>query len=186
MNQTYTSPSGKEFLVSLSGVDSGYNAEDVYDFCLDNSEWAMAVKGSSNEIIQKYRLAQIDKTDSKAYGMTLCIVDGAKYKSMIFSRMNKENGLGAWMVYDGVDLDYAKQITSEEKVLERKGAREVEVWKQTPSHGDNHYLDCEVYAMCMADVLKVRYMMPEVEEKNQKENVNQDDNWIKQNGKEWI
>ena len=30
-------------------------------------------------------------------------------------------------------------------------------WVPKASHGDNHYLDCEVYAMCAADILGARY-----------------------------
>lgn len=184
-NQTFSSPNGKEYLVSLVGVDTGYNSEEAYEYCLDNMEWAKAVKGSSVEILQKYRRTTIDKLDSKAYGMELYIVDGGKYKDMISTRMAKENGIGSWMVYDGVDEDYAQQITSEEKVTERKGAREVSVWKKKTSHGDNHYLDCEVYAMCMADLLHVRYMVPETTKKQDEEVVPSEDGWLN-NTKGWI
>ncbi len=184
-NQTFSSPKGKEYLVSLVGVDTGYNSEEAYEYCLDNMEWAKAVKGSSVEILQKYRRTTIDKLDSKAYGMELYIVDGGKYKDMISTRMAKENGIGSWMVYDGVDEDYAQQITSEEKVTERKGAREVSVWQKKTSHGDNHYLDCEVYAMCMADLLHVRYMVPETTKKQDEEVVPSEDGWLN-NTKGWI
>lgn len=30
------------------------------------------------------------------------------------------------------------------------------VWKQKHSHGDNHYLDCEVYAFAAAEIMGVR------------------------------
>ena len=184
LNQTFSSPDGKEFLVSLVGVDTGYNTEEAYEYCLENIEWARAVKGSSTEILQKYRKTNIDKIDSKAYGMELYVVDGGKYKDMIATRIDKENGVGSWMVYDGVDDDYAKQITSEEKVTEKKGGREINVWQKKKSHSDNHYLDCEVYAMCMADLLHVRYMVPGQNEEQQK--IQQtDDDWIG-NKKGWI
>lgn len=186
MNQTFSSLNGTTHLVNLTLVDSGNDTENVYEFCLNNQEWAMACKGSSNEIMAKYKINNIDKIDSKAYGMSLCIVDGSKYKDMINARIRKENGVGSWMVYDGVDMDYAKQVTSEEKVIERKGGRDVEVWRPKTSHADNHYLDCEVYAAAAADLLHVRYMMPQ-EDSNEKVSVQQEtsSNWINKD-KGWI
>lgn len=185
MNQSFSSLNGNSFIVNLALIDSGNDTENVYEFCLENQEWAMPVKGSSNEIIAKYKISNIDKIDSKAYGMRLCIVDGAKYKDMIFSRIKKENGLGSWMVYDGTDDDYARQITSEEKVIERKGGRDVEVWRPKTSHADNHYLDCEVYAACAADLLHVRYMMPEQQPQEIKQEPSDNNGWIN-NNKGWI
>lgn len=183
MNQSFSSPNGQSHLVNLTLIDSGNDTENVYQFCVDNQDWAMACKGSSNTILAKYKLTNIDKIDSCAYGMRLCIVDGSQYKNMIYARMRKENGLGSWMVYDGIDMDYARQVTSEEKVIERRGGRDVEVWKTKTSHADNHYLDCEVYAAAAADLLHVRYMMPQGNEQ-ESEQTNQD-SWIN-NNKEWI
>ena len=77
------------------------------------------------------------------------------------------------------------QITSEEKVTERKGAREINVWKKKTSHGDNHYLDCEVYAMCMADLLHVRYMVPEANKLQDEDVVPEKESWLN-NTKGWI
>ena len=116
--------------------------------------------------------------------MELYMVDGSKYKDMIATRMGKENGVGAWMVYDGIDEDYANQVTSEEKVMKRVGSREISVWKKKISHADNHYLDCEVYAMCMADLLHVRYMVPE-QNSGAKEESKEENNWLSEK-KGWI
>lgn len=42
-----------------------------------------------------FKLSKINKSDSKAFGMNLVLVDGDKYKDMIAGRMKKENGRGA-------------------------------------------------------------------------------------------
>ena len=75
---------------------------------------------------------------------------------MIAARMRRPNGSGSWMVYKGCDLDYAQQVTSEHKVTERSGGRQVERWVPKSTHAANHYLDCEVYAACAADLNNVR------------------------------
>ncbi len=63
---------------------------------------------------------------------------------------------GSWMVYQGCDREYAEQVTAEHKVNVRSGKKNVLTWVQKNSHGDNHYLDCEVYAAAAADILDVQ------------------------------
>ena len=60
------------------------------------------------------------------------------------------------MVYQGCDREYAEQVTAEHKVNVRTGRKNVLTWVQKNSHGDNHYLDCEVYSAAAADILGVR------------------------------
>lgn len=160
MNSPLYDRNGNLYQVNLCAIDSGARTDEVYDFCVYNQEWAVPVKGSSNPILSKYRMTTIDKIDSKAYGMRLYLVDGAQYKDMIVSRISRPNGTGSWMVHKGCDRDYAEQICAEEKVIEKHGNKEVEVWKTVSSHAANHYLDTEVYAAVAADLLHVRYLNP--------------------------
>lgn len=163
MNLPYKGRDGKDYQVNLCAVDSGDRTDEVYDFCAINQEWAVPVKGSSNPLLSRYKVTTIDKTDSKAYGLRLYLVDGGQYKDMIAGRLNRPNGPGSWMVFQGCDRDYAEQICAEEKVLEKKGGRQVEVWRPKSSHAANHYLDAEVYAALAADLLHVRYLQqPEI------------------------
>lgn len=159
MNLSYQRESdGASFVVSLALVDSGDNTDLVYDFCANNQEWAMPSKGASHSMDTHFRLSKVNRTDSKAYGMTLVLIDTGKYKDMIAGRMRKENGTGSWMVFQGVGLDYAEQVTAEHKVNVKSGKRTVQSWVLKNSHADNHYLDCEVYAFCAADMLGIRTM----------------------------
>ena len=66
------------------------------------------------------------------------------------------NGRGSWMVYEGCDYEYATQVTAEHKVNVKKNGVVKQVWQLKHSHGDNHFLDAEVYAMAAADILGVR------------------------------
>lgn len=159
MNLQYKREDGTPMVVNLALVDSGNDTDSVYDFCADNSEWATAVKGSSNPLQGNYyKVSSINKATSKAYGLQLVIVDGGKYKDMIASRMRKPNGRGSWMVYKGCDLEYAQQVTAEHKVNVKQGGRTQQRWVPKASHADNHYLDCEVYSLAAADILGVRMM----------------------------
>lgn len=145
-------------VVALALIDSGDNTDAVYDFCADNSEWALPSKGASHPMETHFRVSHVNRVDSKAYGMSLVIIDTGKYKDMIAGRMLKKNGAGngSWMVYQGCDLEYAEQVTSEHKVNERSGQRVTQKWVLKKSHADNHFLDCEVYAMAAADMLGAR------------------------------
>ena len=87
--------SGDRLVPSLCLIDSGYDADSTYDFCANNADRALPVKGSSNPMMSHFKLSKINKSDSKAFGMNLVLVDGDKYKDMIAGRMKKENGRGA-------------------------------------------------------------------------------------------
>ena len=192
MNYGYLKENGEQLVVSLCLIDSGFDTDAVYDFCANNSDWALPVKGSSRVMTEHFHLSKINKSDSKAYGMNLCVVDGGKYKDMIAARMKKDNGRGAWMVYNGCDMEYAKQVTAEHKVQIKRGEQLVQVWELKASHTDNHYLDTEVYAFAGADILGVRsmHLMEEqkVEEKKERPKEQQEspeESWIKAN-EDWI
>ncbi len=193
MNTTFSKRDGTQYQVNLCAIDSGDQTEDVYDFCAMNQDWAIPVKGSSNPMLSRYRISTIDKINSKAYGMRLVLVDTSQYKSMIAARLNRPNGKGSWMVYQGCDEEYAEQVTSEHKVLVKKGDKQIEVWQPKTPTAANHYLDCEVYAAAAADLLHVRYLQEETpaEEPSRKPEPTQngfiktDGSWINQKGG-WI
>ena len=192
MNYGYLKENGDQLVVSLCLIDSGFDTDAVYDFCANNSDWALPVKGSSRAMTEHFHLSKINKTDSRAYGMNLCVVDGGKYKDMIAARMKKENGRGAWMVYNGCDMEYAKQVTAEHKVQIKKGDQLVQVWELKASHTDNHLLDCEVYAFAAADILGVRSMhlmeeqkQEEIKERPPEKKESPEESWIKTN-ENWI
>lgn len=188
MNTPFEDKKGNTYQVNLCGIDSGDRTDEVYDFCAYNQDWAVPVKGSSTPLYSRYKISVIDRSESKAHGMRLYLADGAQYKDVIAGRMNKSNGPGSWMVFEGCDKEYAEQICSEEKVIEKKGGREVEVWKPKTTRAANHYLDAEVYAALAADLLHVRYLnlerkgdvqderLPRSEPKVEKPNINQ---WIR-------
>jgi len=170
-------------------MDSGYEADAVYDFCATNAEWAKPAKGSSTPMQSHFKLSTVNKDASKAYGMDLVMVDGGKYKDMIASRMHRKNDNGSWMVYKGCDEEYDEQVTAEHKILVKNGNSKPRLgWVSKHSHADNHFLDCEVYAMVAADTLGVRmlYLQNIQEQLEQKpEQYVPEEEWIKEN-EDWV
>ena len=176
MNNIYLDKNGKRYCVNLVAIDSGYNAEDTYTYCYFNSEWAVSVKGSSKPLgDSKFKLTLLDKVNKIYNGIKLYLVDTAKYKDNIAMRLKRPAGIGAFNLYNGCDEEYVKQITSEEKIVRKEGNKIIEEWKTKTSHADNHYLDCEVYAMLAADLLGIRYMkLDKIENQNAGKNDNED------------
>lgn len=89
------------------------------------------------------------------------------------------------MVYKDCDEEYAKQVTAEHKVFETaaNGKRRLK-WVLKHSHADNHYLDCEVYAMAAAEILGVRSLHLQQEgrayENQRTEEERPEEAWIRQ------
>ncbi len=189
MDRPYHDLNGNTFFINLCLIDSGDRTDEVYDFCYINQGLFSPLKGSSNPIPQRYRLSTIEKKDSTAKGMQLVICDGSYYKDFIFNRLNREDE-DAWFVYDGCDAEYAQQVTAEHKILKKVNGRDVWVWAKKRSGIDNHYLDCEVYCSCAADVMGAFDLLhPEESEEIQVTTTSgekQESNWIETGGDDWI
>lgn len=191
MNLEYQNEAGDGMLVRLCLIDSGDQTDAVYDFCANNSEYALPVKGSSQALLSHYKISKVNKQDSSAYGIQLIMVDGNKYKDMIAGRMHKQNGKGSWMVFNGIDYEYCNQVTAEHKVNVKKNGVTKQVWQPKHTHADNHYLDAEVYCMAAADICGARSMHlqnTETEEQAEQETgekYHPEENWISKYEK-WI
>ena len=190
MNLNYEKRDGTKLSPSLVLVDSGDQTDKVYDFCVDTADYTLPSKGASRKLETDYKFSVINKTGSRANGTTLVIIDTAKYKDRIAAKMQRENGTGAWMVFDGIDDDYARQVTSEYKISERQAnGSKVMKWVQKSAHRDNHYLDAEVYAMAAADIRGARTWHLERCEPEQRktESISKEEQWIQENELEgWI
>ncbi len=181
MNFEYKKTNGEKFIISQALVDSGDQTDMVYEFCLYNSDWAIACKGIADDR-NNYRISRINKIGANWDGQPLILVDGGKYKDLIAARLRRPNGIGSCMVHADCDLDYAEQLTNEHKVAEGTGHKRKLVWRPKYSHADNHYLDCRVYASCAADLcgaraLKYEEDMAKVRKKKKKP---------RNNGEDWI
>lgn len=189
MNLEYVKRNKEKLTVDLVLIDSGDQTDAVYEFCAGNSDWALPCKGTDSKDAH-YRISKINKSDSRAYGMRLVLVDGGRYKDSIAARMRRENGVGSWMVYHGCDWNYAEQVTAEHKVNVKNGnGKTVLKWVVKKSHAENHYLDAEVYAYAAGDIMGIRRMhlneIAEEEPEIKQEESESEEQWIKQN-ESWI
>ena len=193
INQTYYDAKGRDWYIDLALIDSGDQTDQVYDFCYVHNPLTVPVKGSSTPIPARYRVSAIQREGSAARGMNLIICDGSYYKTMIYAKINAVDG--SWQVFDGVDQEYCEQITNEHKVFERKNGVGSWVWRPKTSGAPNHYLDCEVYAACAADLLGAFALLEDPPEPAAEESTYQreeeDENWFGDNedddwGDDWL
>lgn len=193
INQTCYDAKGRDWYIDLTLIDSGDQTDQVYDFCYVHNPLTVPVKGSSTPIPARYRVSAIQREGSAARGMNLIICDGSYYKTMIYAKINAVDG--SWQVFDGVDQEYCEQITNEHKVFERKNGVGSWVWRPKTSGAPNHYLDCEVYAACAADLLGAFALLedtPEVvAEESTYQREEEDENWFGDNedddwGDDWL
>ncbi len=190
MNFNYMKRDGSKLTPSLVLVDSGDQTDMVYDFCADTSDYTLPAKGASKRLETDYKYSVINKAGSRACGINLVIIDTAKYKDRIAARLQRENGAGSWMVFSGIDEEYAEQVTAEHKINERQAnGISVQKWVKKSSHGDNHYLDAEVYAMAAADIRGARSWHLERYEPpvKKQEPLSSEEQWIQSNELEgWL
>lgn len=156
MNQNFYDRNKNGYIVNLCAVDSGDQTDDVYDFCAINSQWAVPVKGASSQLQGRYRRSTIDRVGSRANGQALYLVDTNHYKDTLFARIQRDEEDGGWFIYEGCDPEYCEMIASEHKVIKKYNGRLSSVWEVKAVGRDNHYLDCEVYAMLAADLCGIR------------------------------
>jgi phage terminase large subunit GpA-like protein len=176
----YPSTLGEVFHVNLACIDSGYNADEVYQFCAMNQGICLPTKGSSKAMRSRYSATKLDKF----YGLLLYIFDPNQFKDFISGRLTVPAGApGSWNVYQGCDRLYADMVCSEQKEERKdKKGRITYEWQPISSHSQNHMLDVEVNCSLAAEIAGVRYLVepvPVVVEPSDSRDSVRKRNWIK-------
>lgn len=144
--------------VSLGGIDSKYRGAEVRELCkkwpsrlypVEGSSTAMAVPYLRTTTQRNARTGQIIKL-----GHAYWRIKTGHYKTEMMELM--DGGKGLWHLYEGVDLDYlAHQVSEHRVIVQNKAGQNVGVWRKKGPGIQNHYYDCEVYALAMADIKKL-------------------------------
>ncbi|MBP2657891.1 MAG: Phage terminase large subunit [Firmicutes bacterium] len=157
----YPSVLGEVYNINLACIDSGYNTDEVYQFCAMHQEVCLPTKGSSKAMRSRYSATKIDKY----FGLLLYVFDPNQFKDFIAGRLSVPVGEpGSWNVYKDCDRRYADMICAEQKVeLKDKKGRITYEWQPISSHAQNHMLDVEVNCTLAAEIAGVRYLIePEI------------------------
>lgn len=169
---SYAHAQGFGLTVSAAGLDSsdGQTNDAVYHYVRSRRHRGvklMAIKGkfeinTDREIVTPPKKIDLSNNNTKAarYGLQVFIVGTGKAKDLIDGRLKLTgNGPGRMHWYDSVRDDYYEQITSEIKAPSRQRSGK-KVW-QKKSGVRNEALDCEVYALHAARVLKLHIRKPD-------------------------
>ena len=72
-----------------------------------------------------------------------------------------------WNIYKDPDREYVKQLNAKFLIekTDKKGAKKIE-WR-TRRHGQDHYWDCELYALCLSKVVGLGDITKNEEKKDQ-------------------
>ena len=135
INRNYADTNGVIRNVNLACIDSGYNTDDVYNFCAQHMDVLVPTKGSSLPLKSRYNVTILDKR-AAGFGLRLYIMDPNQMKNFIASRMMIDAGAhGSWNVYRDIEREYADQICAEQRVEQRdKKGRVSVVWEKISSH----------------------------------------------------
>lgn len=143
------------------GVDSGFRANTVYNWVRGRPN-AFALKGGdgwSRPAISLPSLVDIDFRGKKIKnGATLWTVGTWSLKAQLYSDLRKLRQVegaeieppGACHFGQFLDENYFKQITGEYLKEEKFRGRVRRVWAE---RGANHFLDCRIYNLALADYL---------------------------------
>lgn len=152
-------------------IDAGYDTQNVYRAVLRDPARVKAVRGENEQMAQPITLRRgtykpPPGTADRAGQVWVHRIDTNHFKdrltAMIAGEIEdvSESGevvgrIAQWDLNAVEDDDYTRQMTAEHKVYERKGRSHIQRWKKISEHADNHYWDCEVYQVALADIVRV-------------------------------
>lgn len=186
MSRRYADANGEAHMVNLVCIDSGYNTDEVYQFCIRHADQCVPTKGASKKLTSRYNITVLDK--GIGVGLRLYNFDTAQFKDFIQGRLSIDAGnKGSWNVYKGIDRRYCDQVCSEQKVehKDKKGRITLE-WEKISSHAQNHMLDVETNNALAAEILGVRYLSDTEEEAEEVTEERPAESWLGNVGADWF
>jgi len=148
------------------GVDSGFRANVVYAWCRGRPN-SFALKGGDGwprPPISTPSLVDVDLGGKKIkQGAAVWTVGTWSLKAQLFADLRKQRVVegaeldpaGACHHGDWLEENYFVQLTNEYLADERYRGRMRKVWKE---RGANHFLDCRIYNLALADYLGLSRM----------------------------
>jgi len=168
--------------VMVMFVDSGYEPDDVYEYCRQRPGLTIPTKGepgprmkplqaSSLESATEYRLTRRQR--QRYRGMQLLIIDTFYFKDQVTSwvqpRMDDEGKITSQALtqfYDEIPSYYFTEFTNEQKVQVRdKRGNARWVWQTITTGAPTHTLDTAVLCAAAAYYKNIHYLRPAKEKK---------------------
>jgi phage terminase large subunit GpA-like protein len=162
LRATWQTEDGRTLSLARMGIDARYRTWEVYLFCRQRKDRVLACMGSAMGIPEMFRFSRLEKNErtGKAYagGFRVWHWDTAFFKDRLHALREREEVV--WRIPMNATADYLEQITSEHKILVRDSRGQKRgVWVKKPGSVDNHYWDCEVGNVLIAEMLGLPYMV---------------------------
>lgn len=146
-------------------VGSDLNRTDqVYQFALSDPARIFAVKGFGGhrelEVPIRQTYVSYAPPGGKAPAqVALYHLKTGYFKDVLAARIAAPaTATDGWELHSGIDADYVRQLTSEHKVILRKGRGQVARWVPVTAGAANHLWDCEVYQQAAAMIAHVELL----------------------------
>ena len=139
-------------------VDSGYRTDEVYQFCLKTSAWAL--KGSGRAMHQQKQTTVVVAGDEVA----MLNINSDYYKDKLH-RVVRDGD--KWHIPMDCPEEYYDHLVAEQKVQEvdKRTGKVRFVWRCVPEGAPNHGFDLECYQLAAAELLQLETQRtPEPEE----------------------
>lgn len=133
--------------------DTGYRTQEIYENIYQNRSFWFGAKGWERTTTSA-RIVTIDPffgTARAGGAINMIHVNKTVWQTELLKC--KSGRSGRWLVYADPDPDYIRQLNSTTLAeRKRKDGKVIMEWQLAP-HRQNHYWDCETYAMATAYVL---------------------------------
>jgi phage terminase large subunit GpA-like protein len=135
-------------------IDSGFRTKEVYEFCFDNRPHFFAAKGW-DKMSSSVRFNNVDPfhgTIKQGQKISLLHVNKAVWQMELLK--HKSGKSKRWQIHLEPTADYLRQLNSTTlvEVHQKSGKKPRLEWK-TAAHHQDHFFDCEVYALAISYAL---------------------------------
>jgi phage terminase large subunit GpA-like protein len=169
LNRTFLCADGRELTIAMMAVDSGYNTQQVYNWCrLKPMSRVIACKGvdTARTLISTPSPVDVTSNGKKLKrGYKVWPVASSIAKTELYGWLGlriPEGGLppNGYCHFPEYGEGYFKELTAEHLVTVRgRGGFPRREWQIQPGR-ENHFLDCRVYARAAAAVLGLDRVLP--------------------------
>jgi phage terminase large subunit GpA-like protein len=147
----------ENYQVGYAVIDTGYRTQEIYQFISSGHGTWFGAKGW-DKMPTSYRLVKIDPYSpikgqrSKSPRINLLHVNKGIWQEEL---QKKRGGIGLnWFVYNNVDSEYVRQMLAT-SLVERTNRRGVVVREWRVEGRDDHYWDCENYALALSSAFGI-------------------------------
>lgn len=149
-----------ELVVRKMCIDTqGHRTSEVHAWCRKWDGIATPVKGAARLNGEPYRPFRVERTeDGKPVGGMAWHVDTSYFKDTLHRLIHTQPGdKGFWALHGQATQEYMAQVSAEHRIaVTNKRTKRIDMaWTTKPGGGENHWLDCEVYALVAADMLGI-------------------------------